>query len=119
MSHPTLEQLMRGLREWTGCHDLPVRAAVELLIGHGVWLRREEFLRACVHRTADGHYWIDWDEARAAFDAGELHAASSTEVAVLDFAIALGEDRYRFGFMGETNTRLLVDATARALGGVR
>jgi len=119
MSRPTVVQLVRGLRAWTKDHDLHVRAAVELVIGHDVWLRRSEFLRACVHRSADGSCWIDWREARAAFDAGELNTASSTEVAVLDFAIALGEDRYRFNYMGGSNSRLLVEATVRALGGAR
>lgn len=115
MSRP----LAIGLRAWIAGHDLYVRAAVELLIRHGVWLRRDEFVEACVRTPSDGSCWIDWRAAREAFDAGELRRASSTEVALLDFAIALGEDRYRFNHMGEANTRLLLAATAHALGGRR
>ena len=37
-------------------------------------------------------------------------------MAVLDLAVALGENRYRFSIMGPVNSRLVVQAVARALG---
>jgi hypothetical protein len=109
--------VVRGLRSWTRTHDQHVRAAVELLIRHESWPRRKEFLDTCVKRASDrdGTLYIDWSEARRRFDAGEFNRASSTEIAVLDFAIALGEDRYLFTQMGYGNSQLLVRATADAL----
>ena len=121
MSRPRVDQLVRGLRGWVRNHDLNVQAAVELLISHDVWLRRTDlgFAGRCVQPTSDGHYCIDWRAARAAFEAGEFTCASTTERAVLDVAIALGEDRYRFTHMGTANAQLLIEATTRALGGRR
>jgi hypothetical protein len=107
-----------GLREWTRAHDLHVRAVVWLLLAHGTWPRRPEFLAACVRRSR-ADVWIDWRAAREAFDAGEFTRASSTEIAVLDLVIALGEDRYRFRAMGEANARLIVEAVAAAVGVTR
>ena len=55
-----LPALVAGLRVWTRGHDAHVRAAVELLIGHVVWLRRTEFRSACVHLDRGaGDAWID------------------------------------------------------------
>jgi hypothetical protein len=113
MNRPGVEQLVRGLRVWTADHGMYVLAAVELLIEHDHWLRNGEFVRRCLHRSGRC-WWIDWAAAREAFDAGL--GGSSTERAVLDYAIALGGDRYRFDSMGPANALLLVKATARALG---
>ncbi len=111
----TLPQMVDGLRRWTRTHDAHVRAAVELLIGHDVWLRRTEFRAACVHADGDGEVWIDWRAAREAFDSGEFDRCSSTERAVLDLAIALGTDRYRLNAMGPANSQLIAHAVAAAV----
>lgn len=105
-----------GLRRWAAGHGPQVQAAVGLLIGHEVWLRRLEFHSACLHRDPDGSYWIDWTAARAAFDAGVFARASATERAVLDLAIALAADRYRLAVMSTGKARLLADAVAAAAG---
>ncbi len=110
---PAMPQMANGLRRWTRTHDAHVRAAVELLIGHDVWLRRTEFRAACVH--ADGDVWIDWRAAREAFDSGEFDRCSSTERAVLDLAIALGIDRNPLNAMGPANSRLVAHAVATAV----
>lgn len=107
-----------GLREWTRSHDLHVKSAVWLLLAHDTWLRHPEFLAACVRRSGTA-VWIDWAAAREGFDAGEFLYASSTEIAVLDLVIALGEDRFRFRVMGEANARLIAEAVAAAVGGTR
>lgn len=107
-----------GLREWTRSHDLHVRAAVWLLLAHETWLRRPEFLDACVRRSG-AQVWIDWRAAREGFDAGAFVRASSTEIAVLDLVIALGEDRYRFRAMGESNARLIAEAVTAGVGVTR
>lgn len=113
-----LPELVQGLRAWSRCHDQHVRAAVELLIVHDVWLRRPEF-RACLHtdRTSGGvEVWVDWLQLRESFDSGGFTRASSTERAVLDLAIALGTDRYRLYGMGPETGRLIARAVAAAVG---
>ena len=105
--------LIAGLRAWTRDHDPHVRAAVELLIEHDSWLRRPDFTRACV-RSRGAEAWIDWQAARAFADAGT--AASTSETAVLDLAVALGENRYRLSIMGAANARSIATAVARAAG---
>src|SRR5690242_11687182 len=109
--------LAAGLRVWTRGHERHVWAAVELLVAHGVWLDRPDFRARCVRRAATAEYgldwfWIDWRAARAVFDADGFTPASSTELAVLDLAIALAEDRYRLSRMDLTDGRLISAAVA-------
>jgi hypothetical protein len=106
--------MITELRAWTRHHDAHIRAAVELLIDHGTWPRRPDFTRACVHRDRR-QAWIDWAAARAFADAGAV--ASTSEIAILDLAVALGENRYRLSIMGSANSRLIATAVTRA-GGV-
>jgi hypothetical protein len=110
---PDLNSLVRALRRWTHDHDPHVRAAVELLIEHGTWIRRADFARACVEQ--DGREaWINWRKAREFADSGSV--ASTSQMAVLDLAVALGENRYKFSIMGPANSRMIAQAVARALG---
>jgi hypothetical protein len=104
---------VRALRRWTANHDLHVRAAVELLIEHETWIRRGDFQRACIERDA-AEAWINWRKAREFSDAGST--ASTSEMAVLDLAVALGENRYRLSIMGRANSRMIAQAVARAVG---
>jgi hypothetical protein len=107
--------LEAALAAWTRHHDPHVRAAVGLLIEHDLWLRRADFTCACVHR--DGRKaWIDWTAARGFADQGPR--ASTSELAILDLAVALGENRYRLSIMGTANSRAIADAVARAVGEV-
>src|SRR3954452_24273408 len=82
------------LRSWAaGLY--PSEAAVELLIAHGTWLRRRDFLASLVDAVDDG--WgprgeavlmasIDWERVETFLaQAG----ASSSEVAILRFAASL------------------------------
>jgi len=89
-----------------------VRAAVELLIDHDCWLHRADFTWACVHRDAR-QAWIDWAAARRFADAGTV--ASSSEMAVLDLAVALGRKPLRLSIMGAANSRRIAAAVARAV----
>lgn len=101
------------LRAWTREHDLHVRAAVELLIGHGTGLRRADFTQACA--TLDGREaWIDWAAARRYVGSGPGRSAS--ELAILDLPVAIGENRYRLSIMGQANAWLIATAVARAVG---
>lgn len=111
--------VVAGLHAWIDGHDAHVQAAVWLLLAHEVWPRRAEFLHACVQRSADGQWWIDFRAARTAFDDGEFGTASSTELAVLDLAITLGTDRFRFRAMGPSNASAVATAVAHAVGADR
>ncbi|WP_308283519.1 hypothetical protein [Pseudonocardia nigra] len=99
--------VVAGLYRWIEGHGPHVQVAVWLLLAHEVWPRHPEFLRACVNRSADRLWWIDWTAVRAAFDAGEFHraGASRTELVVLDLAIELGRDRFMLGALGVGNAR--------------
>jgi hypothetical protein len=110
------DTLVRLLRRWTHDHDLHVRAAVELLIEHKTWIGRADFQRAAIERNAR-EAWINWRKAREFVDSGST--ASTSEMAVLDLAVALGENRYRFSIMGPAHSRMIAQAVARALGEAR
>ncbi len=114
----SLPRLVAGLRAWTRTHDAHVRAAVELLIGHNTWLRRIEF-RAFLHADSTGEVWINWCAARDAFDAGAFDRSSSTELAVLDLALALATNHYRLSSMGPANAALIATAVTAAVGHTR
>ncbi len=109
-------QVRRRLRAWAADMDAHVHAAVELLVGHATWLRRPDFLTAAVAVRQPAVAWINWRSAREAFEAGRFDAASSTERAVLDLAIALGEDRYRLTAMSTGNAAAIATAVALAAG---
>jgi len=113
MTRPDQAALIAGLRAWIRDHDPHVRAAVELVIEHDSWLRRADFTRACV-RSRGGEAWIDWQAARTFADAGAV--ASTSEMAILDLAVALGENRYRLSIMGAAHSHMIATAVARAAG---
>jgi hypothetical protein len=91
----------------TGTADLPTalrahargldgsEAAIELLISNAYWLRRDDFLHHFVH-TANGLIDgtplapIDWPEAIAALDRGQL-PCSAGEARMLRLAASLAE----------------------------
>jgi len=108
------DDLIAGLREWIKDHDPHVRAAVELLIWHDFWLRRRDFIDACIRPAIDVPAWIDWDAAREFSDSRP--GASSSQVAILDLAVALGENRYRLSIMGSAHSQAVAEAVSRAVG---
>ena len=107
------DNTVRLLRRWTHHHDPHVRAAIELLIEHETWIRRADFQRACIEKDAR-EAWINWRKAREFADAGPT--ASTSEMAVLDLAVAIGENRFKFSIMGPAHSRMIALAVARALG---
>lgn len=107
------DDLTVGLRKWTDHHDPHVKAAVELLLWHDFWLRRQDFRKAAVE--AGRHdVTIDWYAAREFCDS--YPGASTSELAILDLAIALGENRYKLSIMGSAHSRAIADAVAAACG---
>lgn len=89
------------------------RAAIGLLTWHGYWIRRCDFVKACV-REDDGAAYIRWESARA-FAFGNPQASSS-ELAVLDLVVSLGTDRYKLSGFGHAHLRAVAEAFATACG---
>lgn len=110
----TTEDVIAGLRRWTETHDAHVRAAVELLIEHGSWVRRADFLRAAVDDRA-GVLIIGWRAAAEFLGAGVWVIASSTDLAILQLAIDLGSNRYRLTNMGAANAASIIRAITTAV----
>lgn len=107
------ETLITDLRAWARTHDAHVRAAVDLLAWHEHWLRRASFVAACVVRHG-GTRVIDWREAREFSDSAPR--GSTSELAVLDLAVALGENRFRLNSMGAQHRQAIADAVRKAVG---
>ena len=118
-NEPLSAEQIELLRAWIAGHDGHVQAAVWLLLAHGVWLRRGDFLAEAVVRTPDGAYFVSFTQARAAFERGAFAQASTSERAVLDLAIMLGSDRFALRVMGPENARLIATAVAHAVGADR
>jgi hypothetical protein len=107
-------ELKRGLSKFL---DLHTRAAVQLLIDHGVWLGHDDFVSRCICRSEiyPGEASILWAGVSQAVEAGVLDA-SVTELAVLDFAVALAQDRYRLSLMDRPTMWRLITAFGGAMG---
>jgi hypothetical protein len=114
VSEANLKRLIDQLRATARTHDLHVRAAVELLITQETYLRRTSFTTECLVATADGVY-VRWSKARSLFDAGAFLPSGGTELALLDLAIAIGENRYRFSLFGPETARMALDALTDVL----
>lgn len=111
---PDFDTLVTGLRAGTRHQDDHRKAAVELLISHEYWLHRKDFSDSAVRTDDLGETWIKWNSARLFLDRGPR--ASTSELAVLDFAVALGEDKYRFNHMGDAHAAAITRAVQAALG---
>ena len=110
---PNLNTTKRALRNWAANMDASDQAAVELLTWHEFWLRRADFIAVAVVKRS-GLPAIGWRAAREFCDAGPR--ASTSEMAILDLAVTLAEDRFRFGIMGSAHSRAIVRAVAQAVG---
>lgn len=109
------EALVASLRKWTKGNDPHVRAAVELLISDARWLRRQDFVSACVVRDGDRPAWIPWQDARD-FIGANRSQASTTEMVILELAVAIGSNRYKLSYLDDRQAQLIVTAFAAALG---
>jgi hypothetical protein len=110
---PDFDTTVHALRRWAAQMDPSDRAAVDLLAWHGHWLRRADFAKAAVEKRGV-HLAIDWPDAREFLESGPR--ASTSEMAILDLAVTLAEDRFRFRIMGDAHSRAIVRAVAQALG---
>jgi hypothetical protein len=102
-----------------------VEAAVELLIAHGWWLFREDFLEIAVEfgqTTADGTVLaaVDWEAAVADLDSGRL-PCSSSEGQMLRLAASIADGtlldlRSALSGLDESNAALAAAAVLHAAG---
>lgn len=114
MTDADFVRLSDALRRWAD-GDTINTAAVELLIWHEYWLRRPGFKKASIsHYPRDRIASIRWDQAREFHDSGPT--ASTSQMAVLDLAVAIGENRYRLSSFGHAHRRAVAQAFAAAVG---
>ena len=113
MPAPDFDTTVHALHRWAAQMDESDRAAVDLLAWHGYWLRRADF-RAAAIENRGVHLAIDWRNAREFCDSGP--GGSTSELAILDLAVTLAEDRFRFRIMGSAHSKAIVRAVALALG---
>lgn len=121
-------EIADGLRAWAS-GGYSTEAAVELLIAHGVWLRRKAFRQQAMwvsrgdeFAADDGELLcgIDWDAAAAV---ASTSPASASEHRILAFAIALVAGVDHPVDLGDavtgldvTNTALVLQAIAHTAG---
>jgi hypothetical protein len=118
--------LTAGLRAWAK-GLFRTEAAVELLIGHALWLRREDFLEMAVEfgqGIVDGASAVlasvDWEAAVAAVGSGRL-PCSSSEGQMLRLAASIAEGieldlGSALSGLDERNAVLAAAAVLRAAG---
>jgi hypothetical protein len=102
-----------------------VEAAVELLIGHGTWLRRGDFLEMAVEFSegfVDGglRAAVDWESAVGGLDSGRL-PCSSSEDQMLRVAASIADGvrldlRSALSGLDERNVGLVAAAVWHAAG---
>jgi hypothetical protein len=114
---PAHNDLVARLREWTRTHDASTRAAVELLIEHGYWLRRESFVQRYVRQVAGStvvdFYDIETDLKNKTRD---LVVASSSELVMLRLAVSLARNSLGLNSLGSGNAEIAARAFDAALG---
>jgi hypothetical protein len=115
---PTILDLSQGklesaFRRWGATSNRSSRAAVELLIDHGTWTKRRDFIeRAMQYYPDEDLVAIRWATARTVYDNG-LRGGTG-ELAVLDFAIMLGQDKFAWNTMGNGHRKMFEAAVHRA-----
>ena len=110
------EELVDRVLRWAAGQDPHRQGAVQLLIAHDCWLRRNSFCQRAVHLDGDGRAWIDFAAGRDAFNEGVFDAALPTEIAVLNLALALGTDWYNLDRMDARTSAMVAHAFETACG---
>lgn len=109
-----LEELTAGLRIRAEQQDPHQRAALELILWHDFWLRRPDFLKACV-QVYGGEPAILWSRVREFADSGLL-SCSTTQLNVLRVAAAIGSNEFGLSGLGHIHSYKVAEAFASALG---
>lgn len=121
MTTLTPDQLAHLLRQWAAGSRAD-EAAIELLVAHGTWLHRSDFLARCVDYDHDGTHpvaWIDWDAVVPWIADGTACSASEARVLCLAAELA-GIDSGQpladlLSGLDDRNSAVVVDAIAHAL----
>lgn len=111
-AHPSVDQLVAALVR--NPKDDHRSAAEALLIEHDFWLRRPDFRDCVLYDEEDDMALIRWGAVRDFLDGNPQ--ASTSELAILDLACALGEDRFRITAMGRAHRGMIHTAVRKALG---
>jgi hypothetical protein len=107
------------VRKWSNKQDFDVRAATELLIEHGHWLRTHQFIEKCTRIDGySGARWIDFFEVEAQLEQRAL-IGSSGELVLLKAAVMLARDTLGASSLDAVNRGLVVRAIAAAWGVTR
>lgn len=119
MSEPSFDDLVAGLRAWARGRTGQERAAVELLIWKEDWLRRRDFREACTSRPEPDLVTINWAKAQIFAVRGyALHGGepvpSSSQLRILEVAVALGTDLFGIAHLGHAHKRAVAQAFAEA-----
>jgi hypothetical protein len=96
-------------------------AAAQLLCDHGSWLRRSDFVAACLDYDHDGTTaaaWVHWAAVPAFVDAAPCSSSEgrvlrlAAELAGIDSGQPLGD---LLSGLDDRNSQIVVDAVAHAL----
>lgn len=111
------EKVAAGMIMWSVQQDGNVRAAVDLVIAAG-WHRIPQFRKVLLDPELQGRWYVvRWSHARHAFDNDEFAGlAGDRAEEILDFAIALGENRYGLNLQNDDTAGKMIRALAKALG---
>jgi hypothetical protein len=112
------DKVAAGLSLWAQHHGPVSLAAVVLLIQYG-WHRDPMFRQVmCAPESEPDWCAIRWEQARDAFDRGKFadEAGGSHAHAALDFALALGEDRYELASQAPAAAQNMMAAFCTAIG---
>jgi hypothetical protein len=116
----TARQLDAALTKWKArCTNPLILAAVTLVQEDEDWLHHPEFRDRCVHVGGDGRpesagkAMIVWAEVRKFLD-GDVRGTRD-QIAMLEFACSLAQDRFGWAAMGWVHREVLLRAVTTAL----
>ena len=111
---PDFETIASGLRAWAAGDQIET-ASVELLIWHGTWLRRGDLIGfGGLEDIGDGMWRPHWGFALEFITSSPL--CSSSELAILKLAIAIGMNEFRLSGLDISHKRAAAEAFAAACG---
>lgn len=110
------DALAAALRARVDGQDAHVRAAVDLLAWNESWLRRPDFIKACIVQHSSGDVAsVNWHIAGRF--AAAAPRASTSQLAILELAVTLAQRNASWlRFDGDAHARAVVTAIAAAVG---
>jgi hypothetical protein len=108
------DTLVAALRAWNDTQNADWRAAGELVIDHGHWLRDPAFRERCIGDD-DGTVYIDWDVVTGMLHRRELTGTGSQR-AILRWATFIVRDMLGAESLDRINCEAVASAVCAALG---